>query len=305
MDPRRYQIAALTALVAYGLVWLRFDLRPSIAATLVATALATQWWGWRLTSASPTDYKSALISGLSLCLLLRTGSVAVAAFAAFLTIGSKFAIRVRGKHIFNPTNFGIVATLIAVSDAWVSPGQWGDAALFAFAVACVGLLVVTRAARADVTLAFIAAYGTLLVTRSLWLGEPTAIPLHRLQSGAFLIFAFFMISDPKTTPDSRAGRILFATVVALGAYYVQFKLFRPNGLLWSLAVCSPLVPLIDWIDGGRYVDAKRGPESLHDDRQPRLAGALRLSPPGGILRLLRGARGRDALQPGVAGRARP
>src|SRR5690348_13003699 len=111
MDPRRYQIAALTALVAYGLVWLRFDLRPAIAATLVVTALGTQWWGWRFIvapaagladapSAPKRDYKSALISGLSLCLLLRTGSIAVAAFAAFVTIASKFAIRVRGKHVF-------------------------------------------------------------------------------------------------------------------------------------------------------------------------------------------------------------
>jgi len=84
------------------------------------------------------------------------------------------------------------------------------------------------------------------------LGEPMAIPWHRLQSGALLLFAFFMISDPKTTPDSRAGRIAFALVVALGASYVQFVLFRPNGLLWSLAACALLVPLLDrWFPGIR------------------------------------------------------
>src|SRR5213076_505138 len=119
---------------------------------------------------------------LSLCLLLRTNSATLAVLAAAVTIASKFAIRVRGKHVFNPTNFGIVATLLATSDAWVSPGQWGDAAFFAFGIACVGLLVVTRAARADVTLAFIAAYAALLVSRSIWLGEPMAILLHQLQN---------------------------------------------------------------------------------------------------------------------------
>jgi hypothetical protein len=68
-----------------------------------------------------------------------------------------------------------------------------------------------------------------------------------------VLFAFFMISDPRTTPDSRAGRILFAALVALGAYYVQFRLFRTNGLLWSLAACSLLVPLVDrLLPGGRY-----------------------------------------------------
>ena len=95
-----------------------------------------------------------------------------------------------------------------------------------------------RAARADVTYAFIACYCALVFGRSLYLGEPMAIPLHRLESGALLLFTFFMISDPKTTPDSRAGRVLFAALVAFGAWYVQFRLFRTNGLLWSLAACS-------------------------------------------------------------------
>src|SRR4029078_2685373 len=125
------------------------------------------------------------------------------------------------------------------------PGQWGDFAFFGFLLICVGGLVVNRASRADVTLAFLGTFLGLVFARSYWLGEPLAIPLHRLQNGALLIFSFFMISDPKTTPDSRAGRIMFGILVALGAAFVQFRLFRTNGLLWSLAVFSPTVPLID------------------------------------------------------------
>jgi hypothetical protein len=119
-------------------------------------------------------------------------------------------------------------------------------------MACLGSVVVKRAARSDVTYAFIAFYGALLFGRSLYLGEPFAIPLHRVESGALLLFTFFMISDPKTTPDSRAGRVLFAGLVAIGAWYVQFRLFRTNGLLWSLAACSLLVPLIDWLLPGDH-----------------------------------------------------
>ncbi|HEX6201099.1 MAG TPA: hypothetical protein VF150_12605, partial [Thermoanaerobaculia bacterium] len=62
---------------------------------------------------------------------------------------------------------------------------------------------------------------------------------------------FFMISDPRTTPDSRAGRVLFALLVALGAGFVHFQLFRPNGLIWALAALSPLVPAIDRLLPGR------------------------------------------------------
>src|SRR4029079_10352776 len=123
--------------------------------------------------------------------------------AAAITIAGKFLIRVRGKHLFNPTNGGIVAMLLLTGQVWVSPGQWGAAAFLAFLLACAGTLVVTRAARSDVTFAFIAAYAALVLGRALYVGDPMTIPLHRLESGALLLFAFFMISDPKTTPDSR------------------------------------------------------------------------------------------------------
>jgi Na+-translocating ferredoxin:NAD+ oxidoreductase RnfD subunit len=113
--------------------------------------------------------------------------------------------------------------------------------------------VVNRAARSDVTWAFLASYLAVLFGRALWLGQPMVIPLHQLGNGAFLIFTFFMISDPRTTPDSRAGRILFALLVALGAGCVHFVLYRPNGLILSLAFLSPLVPLLDrLLPGERY-----------------------------------------------------
>ena len=249
LDPRLYQIACLSALFVYGLVWLDLEVRAGQATLLLATALGAQYTCTRLWRLPAFDPRSALISGLSLCLLLRTNSLSLAAAAAVVAVASKFVVRVRGKHVFNPTNLAIVAALLT-GQAWVSPGQWGSAAFFGFLLACLGGLVVHRAARSDVTLAFFAAYASLVVGRSLWLGEPMAIPLHRLENGALLIFAFFMISDPRTTPDARKARIAFAVLVALGAAYVQFRLFRTNGLLWSLALLSPLVPLLDHLFPG-------------------------------------------------------
>src|SRR6059036_1380218 len=250
-DPRLYQIATLSGLLGYGVFWLDLEVQTRTAVAIIVTALATQLACTRLTGRGRFDPRSALISGLSLCLLLRTGSPGLAMLAAAVAIASKFTLRVDGKHVFNPTNFALVAVMLVAQDVWVSPGQWGSGAVFAFLLASAGGLVVNRAARADVTLAFLACWASLLVARSLWLGEPLAIPLHRLENGALVLFAFFMISDPKTTPDSRAGRLLFAALVALGAYHVQFRLFQTNGLLWSLAVCSLAVPVIDWLLPGR------------------------------------------------------
>ena len=254
MDPRWFQISALSALLIYGMARLQFEIAPAQAGVTLATVLVTQFAGTRWARLPAFDPKSALISGLSLCLLLRTNSLVLVVVASVITIASKFLIRVNGKHLFNPTNFGLVALmLITGGTVWVSPGQWGNVAFFSFLMVCLGGLVVMRAERSDVTLAFIASYLTLVIGRSLWLGEPLAIPLHRLQSGALLLFTFFMISDPRTTPDSRAGRIVFAALVACGAWYVQFRMFRTNGLLWSLAAFSLCTPLLDWLlPGTRY-----------------------------------------------------
>jgi len=307
LDPRLYQIAMLASLLGYGMGWLAFDITVPRAALLLLTALGTQAMGDLAEGRRAVNWRSALISGLSLCLLLRTNRADLAVLAAVITIAAKFVFRVRGKHIFNPTNGGIVAMMLMTSQAWVSPGQWGSVAFFAFLMACLGGVVVNRAARSDVTYAFIAFYCALLFGRSAYLGEPMTIPLHRLESGALLLFTFFMISDPKTTPDSRAGRVLFAALVAAGGWYVQFRLFRTNGLLWSLAAFSLAVPLIDWLLPGAHYSWTNQKERQHETalvrrgarRDPHLVGAAA----AWLLRLLRRQGEYETVQQGVAGRA--
>jgi Na+-transporting NADH:ubiquinone oxidoreductase subunit NqrB len=295
-DPRFFQIAALAGLLAYGMAFRGFDVGPIRVALILGAAIASQYACTRIFRLPSFDPKSALISGLSLCLLLRAGDPRLAVLAAALAVTSKFLLRWNGKHVFNPTNFAIAALLLWTDGAWVSPGQWGSAAFFAFLIACAGILVVTRAERADVTAAFLAAWLLLLFGRSLWLGEPMAIPVHRLESGALLLFAFFMISDPRTTPDSRSGRILFAALVAVGAWYIQFRLFRTNGLIWSLAFSSLFVPLIDAVLPGPRHSWKGTPHALSPEF-PRLfplpARVAAARPP--VLRLLRGQGRREAL----------
>ncbi len=243
-DPRLYQIGALTLLLLYGIFALNFDVTLFRAALLVATAIGTQAICAAIKGIA-FDPRSAAISGLSLSLLLRSDSLPLLVSGAVIAVGSKFVIRIGGKHIFNPTNIAIVALMLMTNQVWVSPGQWGNVAFFGFLIACIGGLVVNRAARSDVTYAFILAWSALVIGRSLWVGEPLTIPIHRLENGALLLFTFFMISDPKTTPDSRAGRILFAALVAFGGWYVNYRLFRTNGILWSLAAAALVVPVID------------------------------------------------------------
>jgi enediyne biosynthesis protein E5 len=262
-DPRYYQIAALFSLLIYGLGWLEFDIQwPQIVVSL-GTGLLTQYGCTRIFRVPAFDARSPLISGLSLCLLLRSNSLLLAFLTAVVTILSKFVLKRGPKHIFNPTNFGIVAIMLITSQVWVSPAQWGSKLYFAFFIACAGGMVIYRAARSDVTYAFLFAYVGIVFGRAFWLGDPWAIPLKQLQSGSLLLFAFYMISDPKTTPDSRIGRILFAIIVAAGAAYVQFGLYRTNGLLWSLALCSMLTPIVDRLLPGTQYEWNSHSSSKH------------------------------------------
>jgi Na+-transporting NADH:ubiquinone oxidoreductase subunit NqrB len=244
-DPRDAQILVLAMLLAWGMAFLHFDVTPGRVLLLLGVALGTQLVATQLAGLDRFDPKSPLISALSLCLLLRTGSEELAALTAVLAISSKFLLRIDGRHVFNPTAFGLVVAMLLTDRVWVSAAQWGSSAYLAFLFACAGTLVVRRASRSDVTFAFLAAYVSILVGRAAWLGDPLSIPIHQLQSGSVLLFAFFMISDPKTTPSAAAGRIAFAVLVACGAAFVHIGLFRTNGLIWSLVALAPLVPVLN------------------------------------------------------------
>ncbi len=268
IDPRYYQIGILGLLLIYGLLVLDLEIQPEQVLWILITAQLTQFGFTRWLQLPKFDPRSALISSLSLCLLLRTDSLLLASLAAFVAIGSKFLIRWNNKHVFNPTNFALVILILCFDSAWVSSGQWGRDLLLVLLVACLGMIVISRSRRSDITLAFLGFYTVLIFGRGMWLGDPLTIPLHQLQNGALLIFAFFMISDPVTTPNSRTGRILFAAVVSSVAGFIQFSLYEPNGVLYALTVSCLLTPFIDhFLPGEKFAWEKPNAGNPLPDRQ--------------------------------------
>ena len=241
-DPRLFQIVTLTGLLAVAI--LAYDTGATLAqlAVTLAAALATQA---AATAGRLPDWRSAAITALSLTLLLRTHDPLAWAAAGALGIASKFVFRLHGKHLFNPACFAIVALLLTTRLAWVAPGQWGALTWGLAALGCAAALVLSRARRLDTALAFLAAWAVLLAARCVSLGDPWSIPLHQMQSGALLVFAFFMVTDPRSTPDSRAGRIVFAFVVAAIAHLLMFRWQLRAGMFYALIAAAPLTPLLD------------------------------------------------------------
>lgn len=244
-DPRHYQIATLAALLTYGLVVLGFEQPLSHVIAIVVMAIGTEAALARFVCRRKFDVLSPLITALSLSILLRTSGITACTIAAAIAIGSKYCMRVGGKHVFNPANFAISLLILTTDSAWISPGQWGRDAVIVFGMAALATLVLSCAKRLDMAFAFLSAYAILLFARAVHLGDPMAIPLQQMQSGALLLFAFFMITDPKTTPDRRSTRIVYACAVASLAMLLQYVAHWPEGLMLALFFASPLVPLLD------------------------------------------------------------
>jgi Na+-transporting NADH:ubiquinone oxidoreductase subunit NqrB len=262
-DARHYQIAALATLLAYNIGWLDFGARPLSSALAIMSALATQALCTRWYGLPEFDPRSPLITGLSLSLLLRADDLWLHVLAGVIAIGSKFVFRIDGKHIWNPAGFAIVVLLFASGGVWISPGAWGSTVWFAALVGIFAILVLHAARRSDIAIFFLGSHAALLFARAWWLGDPLAIPLHQLQSGALLIFTFFMISDPRTSPDSRLGRFIFAVSVAGLAHYMAFFMQMRPALYVALIALAPLVLVID-----RILPAQR-----FSWKQPALQGA--------------------------------
>ena len=246
-DPRLFQIFSLGILLATGAYFRDFSIRPEQVLLTFAAGLLTQAACWRLTPSKPRTLRSAIITCLSLTLLLRADNLLAHPIAAAVAISSKSLFRFRGKHLFNPATFGIIFAIIFLPGTWVSPGQWGQDVAVAGWVVMLGMLVTNRARRGDISWTFLAFYLGAIALRIGYLGQRWAVWTHQLESGALLLFAFFMISDPMTGPNHRRGRIAHAALVAAIAYVWQVRLYHTNGLIWALFIAAPCVPMWDAI----------------------------------------------------------
>lgn len=251
-DPRHFQLIALSAFLTFGVLERAFAVTPVSAAAIFAAALSTQAVTSRITGHA-FDWKSPTITALSLTILLRASNPAILAAAAVIAIGSKALLRVDGKHLFNPANIGIVSLVFLFDEAWTTPGQWGAATIAAAIMAGAGAIVASKARRLDTPLIFLGAFALLTFGRALWLGDPMTIPMRQMQNGALILFAFFMISDPKTTPDGWAARAVFCVAVATLGFILTRLFFINDGVFLALALACLTRPLLEKLQPGvRY-----------------------------------------------------
>lgn len=247
-DARHFQILYLGSFLLFGIVYLDWQNEINRYLIIIMSALLFQNIGAVLSKAKPGGWKSALITSFGLCLLLKTNHIETAVLASFVAIASKFLIRYNGKHIFNPVNIGIIGTILLSGDAWVSPGQWGSHFYILLGLGMLGFLVLKKVDRLDASITFLLVFGGLQFVRSvLYLGWSPDVFLHQISSGTLVLFTFFMITDPMTTPNHRGARILWISLISILAFLLSNFVYVYAAPIWTLFFFAPLTPILDKI----------------------------------------------------------
>ena len=269
-DARLTQIIFLGLFLFLGVSTRDWTVRPDLILVVISSCLITQWilssvveYGKHYDRYSLVDVysnlnilispkvltslRSALITSLGLCLLLRSNSPETMAIAGCLAIASKFLFRHHNKHFFNPANFGIIAALTLTNDAWVSPGQWGTDWWYILLFLGLGGVVLKQVGRWDTSIAFLLSYGGLEAVRNLWLGWSWDVWQHQFMSGSLLLFALFMLTDPRSIPNSQKGRLIWSGAIALATFILQHYFYLSTAIFWSLFIISPLTILLDMV----------------------------------------------------------
>lgn len=302
LDPRYFQVVFQSSFLLYGLLVLDWEPDPWHYLASIGGVLFFQFSLESLRTRRWLDLRafkswgfSGLISAMSLILLLKTTSPWYGLLAAFLTVVSKYLFRYQGKHIFNPSAFGIVAVLLLTDGAWLSPAQWGTGTVLMFAVVSLGFIVVTRVQKLDISLAFLLFYGGLLFSRQvIYLEWPMDFFWHSIGTGSLLLFTFFMISDPRTSPNHPVARIIWAFLIAMAAFYLSAFKWKYNTPIWVLVAAGPLVPVLDHLFRARAFTWTPGSFSLRIFSNLKSIVMMRFSKKTAALLLLLALAGQEA-----------
>ncbi len=203
---------------------------------------------------------SAYMSGISVGVLIRSPAFWPYALCALISTTTKYAVRWRGRHIFNPSNFGVCAMLIlAPATVATLSVQWGNSLLPMVLVWIVGSWVIWRIGFFHVCLTYVATFLALAFVRSAVTGTPWLTQVAPLTGPMYQLFVFFMITDPKTNPHTKWGRCLVAFLVGLVEMILRLN-DVVNAPFFALFLVGPPATILEIWWTGRKKPATHAPE---------------------------------------------
>jgi len=197
---------------------------------------------------------SAYITGISVGILLRSPAFWPYILCSLLAITSKYVLRVKGRHIWNPSNFGICAMLFLAADAVATLSiQWGNNLWAMLVIWLLGSAIILRLRRLHICAVYVVSFFALSLLRAWITGDPWLSEVSPITGPEYQLFIFFMITDPKTTVKSKLGQSIVAFSVAAVEMFFRLdqSLYAP---LYALFFVGPTALLIEmWINSRRAV----------------------------------------------------
>jgi Na+-translocating ferredoxin:NAD+ oxidoreductase RnfD subunit len=227
----------------------------------ICTAIAVELLLGKLFTGKIPHLASAYISGISIGMLVRSPEIWPYALCSAISISSKYLIRVDGRHIWNPSNLGIVAMLVLASDTVASLSvQWGNTLLPMVTVWLFGAVIINALGRFHITLTYVASFIAFAAVRAALTGHPFLAEAAPITGPMYQLYIFFMITDPKTTVRTKRGQML--TVVVVAAVEAALRLMQfVHAPYYALFIVGPAANLIE-IASDRKKRAAAAAESI-------------------------------------------
>lgn len=246
-DIRFFQIITLLSLIAYSSRQANFYWPVVDLVYIFFVGIIFQYVGHFIFERN-MEIKSAIVTTCSTLLLLRAEDGQMMAIAVCVALMSKFLITYKGKHFFNPANFAIVTLSIFASHSfWPASGVWNNSFFYVLLFLPFGFMINKKVKTITTCFSFIGVYLSLHLIRNLWLGDSFSIYLLKFQSVPLWIFAFFMITDPRSNPSHRYGKFALGFIVAISAFIMETQFYVRHAYFYTLFVITMFTPFIDEI----------------------------------------------------------
>ncbi len=252
IPPAFITLILLVGQFTYGILDNYVFLIGAIAASLITEIILA-----RLILGTWKNLASAYITGISVGILIRSNVLWPYIITAVLSIMSKYVLRYKGRHLWNPSNFG-VSWMLFLNTMYVAglSVQWGSNLAAMSVIWILGLLIVNKAKRLHVTIAYVISFIILAYVRCLITGDTFLAELSPLTGPMYQLFIFFMITDPGTSVSTKKGRIIVVIIVALVEFILRLNnfIYAP---FYALFIVGPIAKFIDLRKNATAVQIKQ------------------------------------------------
>ena len=251
LDHRYLAPALITCVLIAGQLTFGFLESWSRTFLAIATAMGVELAVVRALYGKWPHLASAYVSGISVGILVRSPAFWPYALCSAISITSKYVLRIRGRHIWNPTNFGVVAMLVLAADTVAGLSvQWGNTLLPMVFVWAFGTVILRMVDRLHITVVYVVSFLALAALRAAITGHPLLSELAPITGPRYQLYIFFMITDPKTTVHAKWAQSLVAFLVA--AVEAVFRLMQfVYAPFYALFLVGPIANLIEIALAGR------------------------------------------------------